>query len=885
MSLNEKRPAEGEPDSGRSHYDENASHPSIEASRDTAHVVALYESLGWCPLPLPEGLKYPPPEDVTGNKPYPTPAELADMWADADDNANTALRMPRFRIDGEAFEVLGIDVDSYDSKTGDETLAALVADLGELPPTFFSTSRDPDNPSGIRFYLVPAGLKWKGKPGHDIEIVQRTHRYAVAWPSVVEGRTYQWYDAEGRECDVPDVADLPRLPHAWRDYLRKGTADPVRADVVEIDDLGEALGWLSREVPGYDEAMSGQMSRQMDMNKLTDEMSSGAHDAMINRVHEAVQLAAEGHHGLKFALNRIRKAFYAEVLIGDDDDDARRDATSAVLEWNRSVCGEVSKLRADVAGNLIRISPIGGYAATDGEIDLAVFREKVLGRIAAVIRTVDATEFEDSDQGRAELFRACVGEAVRPIVGGEWAYWDDASGRLLRIDKSETYGRAWNPAVKASLLETAKRYEYEALQWSEGTTEREEAESAAKGFYKRNVDAGNKRNIDPSLALAHSGSLYKLHPEVFDAERLTIGLPDAVLDLRTVDENTGATLRKGTTDDHILMSAAVSYDPDATSPLWDAYLAQFIPDEELRRYVRKVLGYAALIGGNPERVMVWLKGGTSTGKSTIIEAIQACLGDYAATFEINGLFRQKRDGGPNPDVLSALMRRVVFASEVGHRNTLHVDVIKRLTGKDRISARALYSNVMIEQVPMFTPVIATNSAPTIEGADAAFARRLIVLPFDHAVPVGAPKAQVVDLRDDPEALRALFAWLVEGAVDYLREGLYNDTPAVCIERRGEFLASVDDFRGWVDSVFVVDEDARRTARTDDRIGPREALAKFRHARGFDKLPKSLREMTDTEFGNRMNDLFGKAVSAKNAKRKSRSVYTTPIVLRDNRDRR
>ena len=80
-----------------------------------------------------------------------------------------------------------------------------------------------------------------------------------------------------------------------------------------------------------------------------------------------------------------------------------------------------------------------------------------------------------------------------------------------------------------------------------------------------------------------------------------------------------------------------------------------------------------------------------------------------------------------------------FPVEVGNRNRLHSDVIKRLTGGDSISARALYSNVVVQQIPMFTPIIATNSMPTIEDGDAALWRRLLVLPFDTSVPLGSIK--------------------------------------------------------------------------------------------------------------------------------------------------
>ena len=65
--------------------------------------------------------------------------------------------------------------------------------LGSLPLTWIAHSGRGDG-SGIRFYLVPLGLGWVHTLD-GIEIVQRLHRYAVAWPSVhPDGRTIGWVD-------------------------------------------------------------------------------------------------------------------------------------------------------------------------------------------------------------------------------------------------------------------------------------------------------------------------------------------------------------------------------------------------------------------------------------------------------------------------------------------------------------------------------------------------------------------------------------------------------------------------------------------------------------------------------------------------------------------
>ncbi|WNM66092.1 DNA primase/polymerase/helicase [Gordonia phage Arti] len=780
-----------------------------------------YLAAGWhSPLPLPEGMKYPPPDDTTGNKPYPDENQIND-WIEEIPESNLGLRMPRFTLGGEIkVEVIGLDVDEYDDKHGYETLRDLIDELGPLPMTYRSTSRDPDNPSGIRFFLVPADQKWKGKPGPDIEVIQRTHRYAVAWPSETDDRVYRWYDLDEQPMDgPPHVTDLPELPEPWVEHLCKGEAGQSRV-IEEIDDVEEAVQWLETEIPGYEEEPSGHMNRATNPEKLAEEMSSGAHDMMLGRLHEVVQLAAEGHHGLKLAISRVRKAFLTETLGGADGGEARRDILQAKGEWRRALCGEVSKLRADIADDLIRISTVGGYTAKDGDIDIEAFRDKMLKRMIERRNTiVDASEYEDSDSGRAQMFLDALGDVVRPIKTGtdDWAWWDEEIGRLVKLTKAETYGLLWSQSVQASLRAAAvSHYNRAEVEEEQGMSDADDTLKAAKAFDKRAVTAGNRTIIEHSMSMAHVLSKNPIDPAEFDTNPLTWGVGNGVLDLREVAAKKGVVAdydslcRKGKPEDLILQHTATTYEPGLTHPKWESYLSTFLPDPEYQRYVRKVFGYAFL-GGNPQRRIIFIQGGTSTGKTTILEAMQACLGDYAGSIDLNGLFRQKRDSGPMPEVINAFPRRIVFASEVGQRNKLHSDVIKRLTGGDSVSARALYSNTIVQKTPMFTPIVATNSMPTIEDGDAALWRRLLVLPFDRQVPPSAVESDPI--KSSPEALRAVLAWLVEGLIDYLAEGLDVDMPVLVRQRQKKFIAGTSSFQTFLSEMTVADEDGKIVTTT------------------------------------------------------------------------
>ena len=266
-----------------------------------------YVAAGWVGvLPLPAKAKKSPPTGYTGDTgAYPTPVDL-DAWRANKAAGNIGLRMGP--------DVIGIDVDNYGAKTGGDTLAALVAKCGELPPTWISTSRD-DGVSGIRFYRLPQPIKLVGSlPG--IEIIQRHHRYAVVAPSMhPEGREYYWVDPDGTsDGTYPQVDDLPVLPDRWLEELRadRKTSGQRRAMATGVE--------VSRAVErAYGAAMMG-------MRKGT------RHDTTMSAVTALLRLEAQNYPGATDALANLEDDFLAAVT-----SDGSRKETEAQGEWDRMV--------------------------------------------------------------------------------------------------------------------------------------------------------------------------------------------------------------------------------------------------------------------------------------------------------------------------------------------------------------------------------------------------------------------------------------------------------------------------------------------------------------------------------------------------------------------
>lgn len=330
--------------------------PVDETTPPTTYPAAApaYWAGGWRGvLPLPPGVKWPPPRGWSGaDGPEPSWPDIM-AWSETHADGNTALRMP----DG----VVGIDVDHYGEKRGWDTLAEACLRWGSLPPTVRSTSRT-DGRSGIYLYRVPAGTRLAAQLGFPaegehpalghVEIVQRHHRYAVVAPSVhPEGGTYRWVAdddddepgcwAEAGTCDamlgyhhgmlVPELAEVPELPQGWLDALTVHDTGGLDAAGEHVD-VGAHLAAMPTGVA--DLHVTDRLSRAL--VDLTTTVGS-RHDTTTAHVLALLRHAEQGHPGVPEALQVLAGAFVLAIATGPS---ARSTPEAARAEFARMVTNQ-----------------------------------------------------------------------------------------------------------------------------------------------------------------------------------------------------------------------------------------------------------------------------------------------------------------------------------------------------------------------------------------------------------------------------------------------------------------------------------------------------------------------------------------------------------------
>ena len=170
-------------------------HPEVKPFADA---VDEYWAKGWeSIIPIKARDKAPIIQGFSGKKASIPDYDTVKTWKIVFPGANIGLVLP----DG----IIGIDVDHYGEKRGADTLKRLERELGPLPPTWISTSKE--SPSGIRLFSVPPGTRLRGKLGPGIDVIQSHHRHINVWPSIhPNGKQYHWINPDGEV-----VEEVPRL--------------------------------------------------------------------------------------------------------------------------------------------------------------------------------------------------------------------------------------------------------------------------------------------------------------------------------------------------------------------------------------------------------------------------------------------------------------------------------------------------------------------------------------------------------------------------------------------------------------------------------------------------------------------------------------------------
>jgi len=201
-------------------------------------------------------------------------------------------------------------------------------------------------------------------------------------------------------------------------------------------------------------------------------------------------------------------------------------------------------------------------------------------------------------------------------------------------------------------------------------------------------------------------------------------------------------------------------------------LERALPDPDTRAFLQRWAGTA--ITGIPVQALLLAVGAGANSKSVIMDTLASTLGaGYYVTPHKSLLVAGRHEQHPT-HLASLRGARLLVAPETEAGDRLNEELIKSLTGGDRLRARRMREDEW-SFTPTWTAAMHTNHAPRIRGTDEGIWRRLHQVPFDVTIP---PKE-----RDDTLAARiaatelpGVLNWMHTGCLDWLNRGRRLDPP-------------------------------------------------------------------------------------------------------------
>ena len=389
--------------------------------------------------------------------------------------------------------------------------------------------------------------------------------------------------------------------------------------------------------------------------------------------------------------------------------------------------------------------------------------------------------FANTDTGNSERLVALHGSKIRFNWGRNvWHVWSGRHWEEDRAGRMEQLAKATARAIPDEARHLTGEEYTRALKWA--------ASSESSGKRQATVD------------LARSEDGVPVQPHELDADPWLLNVSNGTLNLRD------GTLRPHQLEDLITRVIDVPYDPDATCPLFLAFLNRiFDRDEALIDYVQRIVGYSCT-GSIREQMVVIAFGPGSNGKSTLIGILRRLLGDYAREADADS-FMERKTESIREDIADLDGARFVSASETADGKRLSEALVKKMTGGERLRARRLYENGY-EFMPQFKVWLSTNHRPEIRGAEHAIWRRIRLVPFTVTI------AETEKDSDLPEKLATelpgILAWAVRGCMDWQRDGL--NEPAAVLRATSEYRRDMDLIANWLEDRCELRRGVRETPK-------------------------------------------------------------------------
>lgn len=453
---------------------------------------------------------------------------------------------------------------------------------------------------------------------------------------------------------------------------------------------------------------------------------------------------------------------------------ALRDGHSAIADSHLYVYSTSTDLPSER-----QLSKFAVYAHLNHKGDFAKAAKQLskegFGKRGSVVQEIDGREipieYNQTDAGNAARLLSLYGGTIRFCHSwGKWLLWD---------------GQKWSMDEKGGAMVSALALQMAKDMARDAEAEPDEDKRGKLLSYAMKCEA--KAKIDNCLALVARDLSVAVSPDQLDSDPWLFACENGVIDLRTGELSPHDPARL------ITRCSPVKYDPEAAFPQWERFINRVLPDRDLAVFVYKSLGYS-MTGKCGEQCFFFLHGSQgANGKSTFMELIQYVLGGYSRAMQPDTLMVSNSPrSGASPDIARLKGARFVSAPETAAGRRLDEQLVKQLTGGDRMVARYLYQDEF-EFIPELKLWMTGNHKPSIQGTDNAIWRRVRLIPFSVVIP---PDERDPDLKEKLlEEASGILRWMVMGCLDWQDNGL--KPPDMVLASTSEYREEMDTLGDFI----------------------------------------------------------------------------------------
>lgn len=380
-------------------------------------------------------------------------------------------------------------------------------------------------------------------------------------------------------------------------------------------------------------------------------------------------------------------------------------------------------------------------------------------------RPIGAVECHD-DIANALIRRH--GDRLRFVSGFGWHVWDGKRWQRDAAEKAHEFVKSIGRALR-----------------------RRAAEQDNDALWKLARSLNTAKGIGAILDFARSDPLLRISPDRLDSDPWRLNVQNGTIDLRTGER------RSHDPGDLITRCCPVDFDPSARAPMFEKFMREIQPNQELRDYLARLFGYAA-IGVVQEHVLACLWGPGANGKSVLVDVVSHVLDGYAKPGPSTLIVTDGKHTPHPTDVASCHGSRLVVVHETKRGAAFDASKVKLLTGGDKLTARHMRQD-FFEFDPTHTLVMLSNYKPEADANDAALWRRVQLVPFEVVIPPDKQDRTLAE-RIKREEAAGVLRWIVEGAQRWREQGL--NPPKIVREQTAAYRAAEDVIGRFIEECCV-----------------------------------------------------------------------------------